>query len=285
MKLTNTIEILIDDEAFTLLSNIDFLDSWDALYNSCSWATVYQSKEFVSTWYKMYHKEYLPIVVQGVTSGKLTGLLTLAKNKSGLIIGAGASYAEYQVWLAAVADQGSFIKNALLKIKKRFPGCDIQLKFIPGKTPLDWVETQTIWKRRCILRVYQQPLMIINEVSIAKELRKNNNKINRLKRLGDLKFEHVTDYQIFSSILDELAIQFDFRKGAMYNKTPFQKDSLRKKFFLALFEYNILHTTVLKLNDEIIASNVGAMGNNRVQLHGINTHAPFYAKSTRGILH
>jgi hypothetical protein len=65
--------------------------------------------------------------------------------------------------------------------------------------------------------------------------------------------------KFFSSIFDELTAQYDFRKAAMYNKAPFRKDPLKKKFLLALFEQQILHVTVLKLNDEIIASNVAAI--------------------------
>jgi hypothetical protein len=142
---TSTVEMLIDHEVLSQFSDIDFLNSWDALYNSCSWATVYQSKEFVSTWYKMYHKKYLPIVVKGITEGKLTGLLTLAKDKNGLIIGAGASHAEYQVWLSATSDQGTFIKSVLFKVKKQFPGCDIHLGFIPDKAPVEWEKTDKMW--------------------------------------------------------------------------------------------------------------------------------------------
>src|SRR3954462_12467257 len=98
IEFQSTMELLIGNDVLNLLSDIEFLNSWDELYNSCSWATVYQGKEFVSTWYKIYHNQYLPIVVKETKSGKLSGLLTLARNKKGVIVGAGASQAEYQVW-------------------------------------------------------------------------------------------------------------------------------------------------------------------------------------------
>src|SRR3954453_16474917 len=87
---SSQIEIVTGEKVQSLLSSIEFLNSWDELYNSCSWATVYQGKEFVSTWYKIYHNQYLPIVVKETKSGKLSGLLTLARNKKGVIVGAGA---------------------------------------------------------------------------------------------------------------------------------------------------------------------------------------------------
>jgi hypothetical protein len=286
IEFQSTMELLIGNDVLNLLSDIDFLNSWNELYNSCSWATVYQGKEFVSTWYQIYYGKYLPIIIKETQVNKLTSLLTLAKDKKGLIVGAGAGQAEYQVWLSKL-DGGNFIKKALLTLRKQFPGSDIKFRFIPGKTPLKWVETDLLWKKRCILRTYQQPLMIIDEINISNELKKKNrkNSINRLKRLGDLKFERITDTQNFVSVFDNLAAQFDFRKAVMYNKTPFQNDILKKKFLLALFDQNILHATVLKLNHEIIAANVSSIGKNWMHLQGINTHAPSYAKYSPGILH
>ena len=278
-------ELVTGEKVQALLSSIDFLNSWDSLYVECPWATVYQAKEFISTWYRVYQNKYLPVVVKETKEGKLTGLLTLARNNKGEIVGAGTSQAEYQVWLSQ-DDEGRFIKKAITAVKQEFHGSDIQLKFIPAETPLNWIETDNVWKKRCRLKVYQQPLMAIDE-SVGKELqkKKKRKKINGLKSLGDLKFERITDIEVFSSIFDELTAQYDFRKAAMYNKAPFRKDPLKKKFLLALFEQQILHVTVLKLNDEIIASNVAAIGRNWMHLQGMNTHAPSYARYSPGILH
>lgn len=281
--LLTTVEILSGDDVISLLSDKSFLKLWDTLYNSCPWATVFQGKEFVSTWYRIYHKTYLPIVVKAINGGKLKGLLTLARDKSGLITGAGLTQAEYQVWLAEASDSEKFIKSALTEIKKLFRGNNLQFRYIPFETPLDWVKSDSTWKKGCVLQAYQHPLMIINAEYISQELRKMNKKINRLKRLGELKFERITDTQTFSSIFDRLAAQLDFRKGAMYNVTPFQKDPLRKKFLLALFDQSLLHVTILKVNDEIIASNIGTIGKNIVRLQ-LNTYDPSYAKHSPGMI-
>jgi hypothetical protein len=82
-------------------------------------ATVYQAKEFISTWYRVYQNKYLPVVVKETKEGKLTGLLTLARNNKGEIVGAGTSQAEYQVWLSQ-DDEGRFIKKAITAVKQEF---------------------------------------------------------------------------------------------------------------------------------------------------------------------
>src|SRR5690606_4107264 len=99
------------------------------------------------------------------------------------------------------------------------------------------------------------------------------------------KLEKITDYAVFSSVFDELSSQNDFRKGAVYNASYFQKNNLYKKFLLSLFEINLLHATLLKVGNEIIASNVGTMGNKWVHLQGINTHSPAHSRYSPGILH
>lgn len=281
------LEILTGEEVLLKFEDQNFLNEWDRLYASCPWATVYQSKEFVSVWYNLYYKKYLPIVVKRTHNAKLTGLLTLAQNEKGIFAGAGLDQAEYHVWLAPAEDKGEFIKNALFEIQKHFSKSNVQFKYVPCGTPVEWVDGDRFWKRRCTLRVYPQPVMIIDNNAINTELRKKNKKIsiNRLKRLGDLRFERIVDDAVFCSVLDQLIDQFDFRKAAMYNTIPFEQDPLKKRFLIALFAQNILHATVLKVNEEIIASNVSAIGKNTIHLQGINTHAPSYAKHSPGILH
>ncbi len=137
------------------------------------------------------------------------------------------------------------------------------------------------------MQVASQPLMVINEANFTQELRKKNRKekINRLRRQGQLRFERVSDSAEFSAVFDELSLQYDFRKEAMFNRSFIHSDPLRKVFLHCLFEQGLLHTTLLKLDETIIASNVGVSGKNVVHLQGMNTHAPSYAKYSPGIIH
>jgi CelD/BcsL family acetyltransferase involved in cellulose biosynthesis len=280
------IELLVGEEALSLLKDASFLNKWDHLHSRCSWATIFQSSSFVATWYRIYEAAFLPIVAKTEDAGKLTGLLTLAEDKNGLISGAGANQAEYQVWLTADAKDETFIKSALLEVHRHFPRKKIRLQYIPAGISLGWTR-EPIFHRCCFIKTSADPLMTIREPERTNELRKKNRreKINRLSRLGELKFERIRDYETFAAVFDELALQSDFRKGAMYNKVAFKTDPFKKKFLLAQFEQNNLHATVLKLNDTIIASNVSMRENNRLYLQGINSFAAPLARYSPGIIH
>ncbi len=282
-----TVELLMGPPVLKLLEHPGFLDEWNQLYHNCPWATAFQSPCFVATWYRVYGSAYLPILIKSENAGKLTGLLTLAKDKQGLITGAGASQAEYQVWLTENENDEIFIKTALAKLYRFFPRNRIQFKYIPAGVPLQYTKKDSPWNKRCFVKSSPQPVMVINEQHFVTELKKKNRreKINRLKRLGDLKFERITDYNEFNSVFDELALQSDFRKGAMYNKLAFKSDPVRKNFLLSLFKQHLLHVTVLKINDNIIAANVSIGTNKQLHLQGINCFAAALARHSPGIIH
>ena len=281
------VKILTGKEALTLIDEQSFQLQWDSLYTSCPWATVFQSSAFVYTWYQSYISTYTPVLAVYYHGEKLSGLLTLALDDSGQLVGAGANQAEYQVWLTAEQDSSAFIKQAVFDLLKAFPHSEISIKFAPANTPLQWLDAEPEWQKICFRRTVRQPLLNLNKENLSQELSKKNRreKLNRLRRQGELSFVKITDAQEFFSVLDELVIQSDFRKGAMYNKCAFQEDSNRKEFLKELFEQGLLHVTLLKLNDTIIASNVGVSGENWVHLQGINTHSPVQAKHSPGILH
>lgn len=284
---TGKVSLLAGEEVFNLLEDTRFIESWEDLCNACAWATVFQRPSFVATWYRTYKPVFLPVLVKAGLGNKLTGLLTLAINANGLVTGAGANQAEYQVWLTEDAGNEDFIKEALIEIYQFLPKAKLRLKYIPAGAPLNWTKNDPLWHKRSFIKTSAHPLMIIDDVHLTNELRKKNRKekINRLKRLGHLVFERIVEYAAFVSIFDELAIQSDFRKGAMYNKAVFKKDPSRKKFLLELFKQNNLHVTVLKLNDKIIACNAGIGSGDWLHLQGINAFAADFAKYSPGIIH
>ncbi len=283
----SSIELLMGDEVLQLLDDIRFLGEWKQLYHNCPWATVFQSPSFVVTWYRIYQNEFIPVLIKTEYAGKLAALLTLAIDKNGLITGAGANQAEYQVWLTADANDESFIKNALRELRRFFPGKKIFLKYIPAGVSLVFTKKDPTWKKHCFVKTSPQALMTIDDTHFTNELKKKNRreKINRLKRLGALTFERIRDYSLFVSVFDELALQSDFRKGAMYNKLAFKSDPFKKQFLLALFQQNNLHATVLKLNDKIIAANVSIGGGRQLHLQGLNSFDAAYARYSPGIIH
>ncbi|ANE49203.1 GNAT family N-acetyltransferase [Flavisolibacter tropicus] len=283
----NGIELFEGKAAWLQLSNDSFLSGWDKLYEDCPWGTVFQSRAFITTWYSNYQETYIPLFIVSFEGRRLTGLLLLAKTKDGLIIGAGDAQAEYQVWLATENNGNDFISKALKIVDSYLPNTKVQLKYIPDNAPMHWVNESTYFKARCLVKVYKQPLLKIKEDHFINELQKKNRreKLNRLKRIGNLQFVHITSYSEFEAILDKLALQFDFRKKAVFNTAVFLQDPKRKNFLLSLFKQGLLHTTVLKVNEDIIAANVSVFGKGWVHLQGVNTHAPSFAKYSPGILH
>ncbi|WP_143962606.1 GNAT family N-acetyltransferase [Litoribacter populi] len=279
-----TFQILIGQQVLEKIEDLEFLSDWETLYQNCKWATAFQRPGFASEWYKLYYHQYEPVLVYEYDDKGLAGILAIAVDGKKLI-GAGEAISEYQVWLTRKAES-SFIATALLGLQKKFPNKELHLKYLPPNTPVQLFR-ETAWASNTFLKEVAQPVQAVDWEYADKELKKKNKKekIRRLKRLGDLTFGRVDSYDEFEQIFDELAIQSDFRKGAMFDAVFFQDDPLRKKFLLSLFKHDLLHTTVLKVDDEIIASNVGVMGKGWVHLQGINTHSPTLAKHSPGILH
>lgn len=282
------LKLLIGEEVLALLQQPGFQAGWDDLYESSSWGTVFQSRSFVATWYEAYRHEYLPILVMAEHQGKLIGLLTMARDKKGHIVGAGHFEAEYQTWLSEKAIGDAFIQAALGALMERFPRHELLFRFLPPQTPLNWLTGDNKWRRRSVLVEYSRPLMNFSDPDFSKIARHSQfrNKLNRLKRLGEVRFERIKEMEKFAAILDRLILLFDFRQGAMFNLSQFRDEPMKKEMLLAQFKENLLHATVLKVNEEIIAAMVAFAGKGWVHLLGVNCHSPLYTKTNSpGYLH
>ena len=273
------------DKSITLFKDTNLRSSWDDLWQQCPWATIFQSPDFVMTWFDCF-PDYKPTCITDWDGTSMTGLWVLTE-VNGRFAAPGFDLAEYQVWLSIPEHQSAFIEDALKAFSDAFPKQSIYLKYIPNPTPLGVFEKSTFLKSRTVWRPYQQPLMEVDNTSLQEELKKKNRKekINRLNRLGKLEFSKTVDLEIFKSQIDEMAMQSDFRKGALYNKTFFYDEPQRKEFLLRLFALGHVHVTTLSVGGTLIASNAGIMNHQVVHLQGINSHSPFYSKHSPGILH
>src|SRR5690606_9807411 len=93
-------QILTGMKVLDQISDLEFIEEWDMLHKNCPWVTVYQSSGFVSNWYRIYQKKYLPILLVARDGGKIVGLLSLCQIKNKAILGAGLYQAEYQTWIS-----------------------------------------------------------------------------------------------------------------------------------------------------------------------------------------
>ncbi|HEY1025283.1 MAG TPA: GNAT family N-acetyltransferase [Sphingobacteriaceae bacterium] len=283
-----SVQLHAGNEALAHLLDNKFMDCWDSLYQACPWGTVFQSKEFVLTWYETYAPQWMPVLVRAENNGTATGILTLAKASNRLFItGAGEHSAEYHTWLSSREHSDEFIMKAVRLIQQQFRGCILELKFTSADTPLGWLATDSGRKFRRVIRRHDQPIIAIDENHFLKKLNAKTirEKIKRLKKKGDLRLERITDRQEFEEVIDEMLLQFEFRKGALYNTFPTHDDPLFRPFLLNLFEKDLLHVTVLRLDKQIIASMINTAENNWVYLKGINTHAASFARQSPGLLH
>lgn len=294
------IEVLTGEAVLALITkDPEFQQSWDQLFESCPWATIFQSRKFVNVWYQSYRNQHLPVLVIGKEGKQLKGVLALAlldtpaneqaTGKSGRITGAGHYEAEYQAWLVGDADENVFIKKAMAEVVKQFRGYTISLRFLPPGTPMDWVKNDKKWRQCSIVQPHDRPIINLRDPQVAKSFRGRKHfkhKLNRVKRLGDFRFEVVQDPATFERSLNEMAELYDFRQSAMFNKYPFREDPDKKEFLLEMFRLKMLHVTIMWINEKIVAAVVLVMGGNWAHLAGINCHAPFYARMySPGFLH
>ena len=290
-------ELLVGKEAMEMLEKKAFQEDWDALYDNCTWRTLFQSRDFVTSWYSIYKEEYLPIIILKYTDQQLTGLLCMTtsiqgqnlKNSQhkGRIVGAGHYEAEYQSWLATQESSEEFILKSLDLLRTEFPRCDIYFRYLIPQVPLDWLSSSPRWDKKCIIQAYKRPIVRMDAPDISKLFRKKEfkNKFNRFKRLGNFVFDQITDTKQFSEALPIVIEQFEFRQRAMFNKSQFSDSPEKKQFLQALFEQGLLHVTVMKLNDEIVASVLGLKKDNWYHLGAINTHSPVYGNHSPGFVH
>jgi len=286
-------KILVGTEAFKLLEEPKFRKEWIELYDSCTWATAFQSFEFVSNWYKEYQEEYTPILVAHWQEDRLVGLMPLAvpaRKKNSIddhqIRGAGYHYAEYQGWISTPEIHDTFISQAFQGLFDKFPGYRIKFSYLPSQTPKAWLKNSPMGKH-AVLQPYKRPIIDLNHPEVSKIFTKRGFKLkrNRLKREGKLSFVTITEERELLKYMDELALQYDFRQGAMFNRCHFRSNNFKVPFLMKLFREGMLHAAILKLDEEVIASTLTVQGKGWVHLGGINTHSLTHAHHSPGMVH
>ena len=282
------LKLLTGDDALERVNSKEFQSNWKTLYACCPWTAASLHPDFVATWYRIYHARFLPVVVlEEAGDGSLTGLLTLALHQNGTkLTGAGDQQAEYQGWIQAADTGSSFIVNAIHAIRERFPRADIYLKYLPPGIPLRWLEDKGNYGEYCSLRSHSRPVMKIDSAAMDRQRNKKNHRqnYNRLKRLGEVRFQRVVEHDEFIRVFDEICNQYDFRQAALYRSMPFASDPAKKLFYLGLHKRGLLHVTTLTVGKEIAASHIGLLSEDRAVHLGINTYDPALAAHSPGNL-
>ncbi|MBO0799401.1 MAG: GNAT family N-acetyltransferase, partial [Blastocatellia bacterium] len=283
------VDVFIGPEAEKLLDDPEFCQEWRRLSVVCPWASVFQEVEFVSTWYSTYKSLYTLVIVSGTDDDdKIAGLFTLATaNTSGELVVAGDRHTEYGGWLADPETGDGFIEAAIGELREKFPNRILTLLFAHPMLPVKWTRPGNRYSGHCHLRTISRGLMAVGDGSTFKEsLRKKyQNKINRLKRIGQVQFARIRDPEELRQVIDEIFCYQALRLRAVYNITNPEYDQLRKTFFLNLMRLpGILHVTVLRVGDNLVSGQIHMRNRDQVLL-GLITHSPFYARYSPGTLH
>jgi len=280
--------LMTGNEALKCVNSEKFRLNWKSLYTRCPWATACQHPDFVRPWYELYHALFLPVIILSENDDQsLNGFLALALHrKENKLTGAGERQAEYHGWIESPNTRSDFIRIAIKKVREKFPDADLSLKYLPPGIPLNWIGDRGSVSKLCSIRSHPRPVMKIDEAAMDRQRSKKNNRqnYNRLKKLGDVRFEKVTEHAHFILIFDELCIQYDFRQGALHHNMPFSSDPFKKLFCLELHKNGLLHTTILTVDGKIAASHSGLLSEGRAVHLGINTHSPEFAAHSPGNL-
>ena len=109
-----TTRVFTGDKALELMGCHKFRNEWNALYESCQWATSAQSPNVTRLRCDIYRSATIPVLVEQRESGALVGLLALGKPISGKrTLGAICEDGEYHTWIADAKHAETFMPDAL----------------------------------------------------------------------------------------------------------------------------------------------------------------------------
>lgn len=272
--------------AISALCEEKLVQTWDILYQQSTWATAFQDRRYVQSWYELYYPEYNPLLIIQKADNEITGILPLVITPDGEIVGAGHHQGEYQSWLCAEEIRISFFSNAIKWVRDKYPTSKIFIRFTPHLMPVEDLLEDSYLNKILHLEPCPLPVMKIDEEFITKKLKKSDRttKMNKLKKIGELKFERIEKFEEYEVIINDLIDEHDFRKGAVYGTEFFAMDKMKKSLMLRLFQEGLLHVTLFKVNHEILASHSLVYGKGVIYNQGFNTHSPVYSKYSTGIL-
>ncbi|MDO6440363.1 GNAT family N-acetyltransferase [Cyclobacterium sp. 1_MG-2023] len=290
------IRVVKGQEVLNLLEEPAFIERLTNLFEESIGTTVFQNPVFIKSWYQTKVSEYLPLVAIDQDGFRLNAAVFLAvkkesngkiKSHHAKIVGVGEYDAEYQTWLVKEGDDERFLTKAFSLILKDYPNSKLIFRFVPSYNSLSWIYRNSKWKKVSVIQEYHRPLLQMSHPKFKDVMKKRHlkAKYNRFRRAGKMDFEEIIEVNRFIEVYDEVMDLYDFRQGALFNKIPSQSNELRRPLFVSLFKQNILHVSVLKLDDVITSCIIGMKSKFWMHLSGLITYSPFYSKHSPGLVH
>lgn len=279
------VELLRGRQAWDFLADTGSQRAWADLLERCPWSTAFQSPEFAVGWYEVYQQQYEPILIlAGWPNGPVRGLLCLAHHhQTGELVPVGGRDAEYQGWLALPEDSDAFPREAFRRLRCHLPGTRIVFRYLPPGTPLTWVDSGE-HSPACDLESWSKPIARTAEATASLRKKSNRSRLNRLKALGEIRFERILNTEALEEIIGDVALMYDLRQGAQHGAFPFSRDADKARMLTRLLREGILHATAMWSSDSLVSVHLGVREKHEVHL-GVIAHSPFYAKHSPGKIH
>ena len=283
------ISILNKEHSLEKLVDEVFISKWQSLSEQSNNFSLIQESNFVVSWYEAYKNKYDPILLLAYDqTGDLVGVLPLALHQQEKFIShAGDDQAEYAGWVCKQAHQEEFLILSLIQLKKEFNLKKWQWGWLPPHTNIDWIKSKRLKDEGIYINLsaYESPIYNLKDSARIKKLRKSKSirsNINRLKRVGDLKIERITDVSMAKKIFVDIKKKTNFRNLAVYNNIPFEDDKNKEQWHLDHLERGEgTHFTVLWQGDELLACNFGFCTDDTVMM-GLVTYNPVQGEYSPG---
>lgn len=274
-------------QASALLHDADFMRAWERLADACPWTTVYQMPGFAHTWYRIYADRYEPLVITLQDDDNLLGMLLLARDvEGGDVVHVGAHHAEYQGWLATQEHSAALVAGAA-KVLREMGVQELRLHMASPKLPLDSLRALEPLGMQATVHTHDRGLMRVgagNDIENSLKKKGNKSRISRLSKNAPLELVQLNSREELDEVFDAIIEQCDLRQGAVNNSLPFRGDPRKRDFYLAMMdEPGLLHATVLRAGDKVLAAHLGPIDRDYVSL-GLIAHSPLVAAHSPGKL-
>jgi len=285
-----TVIVARGEEARALLGDEQFLSEWRALLLESPHATAFQAPHFVTTWYSVYGQTYEPVLVVARDGDRrMRALLCLAYGaRPPRLVHAGASQAEYHVWISRDDDAPEFVARACEALRDTLGRMDLVLRYVPSLALAEAVATRLQGHVPVRVIGHTRPLVRLDpeEIRESRSKKSNKSRVNRLKRLGRLEFRALHTTEELDRVFDRIIEQYDFRQGAVNGTSPFHEDVHKRAFHRELYAVAPAATnlTVTSIDGQPIAALWASISRDMVHL-GILAYSPLLAAHSPGKLH
>mgnify|MGYP003643437727 CR=1 FL=1 len=286
-----TVSVIRGDDALKYASDEAFLNQWESLAAKTVHKSVFQEAGFVSLWFRHYQQYFEPILVIGLLdTGELAGLIPLAVEKnSAILTQAGAQLAEYSGWLCLPKHSDSFLSKAFTAIKSDLSFSQWKWTYIAPGTDTSWIQSNKPRRLGIYTRLesMNSPILDLHDEEKLKKILKNKSvksKINRLKRVGELKIERITDQSRALELMDQVTDLVNFRHESAHNDAAFEDDHLQRSFYEARSS-NLKdnHFSVLWAGEKLLAFHYGYIDEDSIYI-GLTAFDPTESKHSPGVI-